>query len=321
MLVVTGAAGFIGSCLVGKLNELGYNELVLVDDFSSSIKNKNLEEKKYFKKIDRIDFIPWFKRNYNFIDTVYHIGARTNTAEFDIELLTQLNLEYSKELWSICSLHSIPFIYASSAATYGLGEFGFDDSHDIIKKLKPLNPYGDSKNEFDKWVLLQESTPPFWAGFKFFNVYGPNEFHKQRMSSVVFNAFNQIKDKGVVRLFRSHNLEYKDGEQVRDFIYVKDVIDVLVFMMKGKAERGIYNLGTGHARTFKDLANAVFQAMSLAPVILFIDTPDDIRNNYQYFTQANMLKLRSAGYQKEFTSLESGVQDYVQNYLLVSKYF
>jgi ADP-L-glycero-D-manno-heptose 6-epimerase len=232
-----------------------------------------------------------------------------------------LNINYSKEIWNLCANNRIPLVYASSAATYGLGEYGYKDDHEIIEKLKPLNPYGESKNEFDKWVLKQNHTPPFWAGLKFFNVYGPNEYHKGRMASVIFHAFNQIQEKGQVKLFRSHNPNYKDGEQLRDFVYVKDVTEVCMFLMKEKPASGIYNLGSGKARTFLDLAKNTFYALGKEPNIEFIDTPMDIRDKYQYFTEADMNKLINAGYNKAFTSLEDGVKDYVQNYLLPKKYF
>ena len=321
MIVVTGAAGFIGSCLVGKLNSIGKNDLILVDDFSNSVKNKNLYNKSFKQKIDRREFINWFQENYKLIVELYHIGARTDTAEFDVAIFDSLNLNYSKSLWKICAEHKIPFIYASSAATYGLGEFGFDDNHDLAEKLRPLNPYGSSKNDFDKWVLMQNIEPPFWAGFKFFNVYGPNEYHKSRMASVVFHTVEQILNNGEVKLFRSHNNGYKDGEQLRDFIYVNDVVDVLTYMMSIKTESGLYNLGSGLARTFNDLAYATFKAMGINVNIKYIDTPVDIRDKYQYFTKANMSKIRRVGYIKKFTNLDDGVQEYVQKYLLEKKYF
>ena len=321
MIVVTGAAGFIGSCLVGKLNRLGCDNLVLVDDFSFAEKNKNLEGKQFFSKIERTQFIDWFIINAEKITSVYHIGARTDTTEFDTSVFDILNLNYSKSLWNICVSNNIPFIYASSAATYGMGEFGFDDDHELIEKLQPLNPYGKSKNDFDKWVLLQDSQPPFWAGFKFFNVYGPNEFHKNRMASVIFHTVQQINTTGGMQLFKSHHPDYKDGEQARDFVYVKDVVEVLTFMMETQPQKGIYNLGSGKARTFNDLVNATFSALGKESAISFIDTPEDIRGNYQYFTQANMLKLQSVGYDKPFTTLEDGVKDYMQNYLIDKSYY
>ena len=235
--------------------------------------------------------------------------------------MNELNLSYTQRVWKSCSQYRIPLIYASSAATYGLGENGYKDSHSIIEDLKPLNLYGVSKNEFDKWALRQSEKPPFWAGLKFFNVYGPNEYHKKRMASVVFHAYNQINESGKVKLFRSHNPNFKDGEQLRDFIYVKDVIEVLIFLMQQQTESGIYNLGTGKARTFLDLTKAVFKAMNRTENIEFVDTPMDIRAKYQYFTQADMEKLRRAGYRQPFASLEEGVNDYVANYLINNKYY
>jgi len=321
MIIVTGAAGFIGSCLVSKLNTLGKNNLVLVDDFSNTEKNKNLAGKQFSEKIERSVFVDWFNQNAAEVSAVYHIGARTDTSEFDVEIFDELNLNYSKSLWKICTENRIPFIYASSAATYGMGEFGFDDSHTLVEKLSPLNPYGESKNDFDKWVLKQELQPPFWAGFKFFNVYGPNEFHKSRMASVIFHAVKQIKETGGMKLFRSHNPEYKDGEQLRDFVYIKDVVEVVTFMMEAKKKSGLYNLGSGKARTFNDLVNATFSTLGKESAITYIDTPEDIRDKYQYFTEANMQKLNAVGYAKEFSTLESGVQDYVQNYLLQERYY
>jgi ADP-L-glycero-D-manno-heptose 6-epimerase len=321
MIVVTGAAGFIGSCLVSQLNKLGSFDLLLVDDFTNLDKNKNLAGKKYLQKIDRSNFFSWLELEKPKIDFIYHIGARTDTTEFDKKIFDELNVSYSQNIWNFCSKNSIPLVYASSAATYGLGEFGYDDDHTLIPSLVPLNPYGESKNEFDKWVLKQKNQPPFWAGLKFFNVYGPNEYHKGRMASVIFHAFNQIQEKGSVKLFRSHNSNFKDGEQLRDFIYVKDLIDVCLFLKERKPESGIYNLGSGIARTFLDLVTATFYSLDIPPKIEFVDTPEDIRDKYQYFTEANMSKLKSAGYSREFTSLENGVKDYVTDYLTSHNYF
>ncbi|MCF6170596.1 MAG: ADP-glyceromanno-heptose 6-epimerase [Bacteroidales bacterium] len=321
MIVVTGAAGFIGSVLTGRLNEAGFTDLILVDDFSKTEKEKNLTGKLFADKIQRDNFFQWFDAHPGEVETVLHIGARTDTTEFDKAVFDVLNLNYSKQIWQRCARHQIPVIYASSAATYGMGEFGYDDNHTIVEKLKPLNPYGESKNDFDKWVLQQDSKPPFWAGLKFFNVYGPNEYHKGRMASVIFHAFGQIKDTGKVRLFRSHNPEYKDGGQLRDFVYVKDVVDVILFLMAAKPDSGLYNLGTGKARTFLDLAKSTFAALELKPDIEFIDTPEDIRDKYQYFTEANMSKLKNAGYGNAFHSLEEGIGDYVQNYLVDGNYY
>jgi ADP-L-glycero-D-manno-heptose 6-epimerase len=217
--------------------------------------------------------------------------------------------------------YGLPLIYASSAATYGMGEHGYKDSHDIIEKLRPLNPYGESKNEFDKWVITQKEQPFFWAGLKFFNVFGPNEYHKGRMASVVFHAYNQIAETGKMKLFRSHHPDFKDGEQKRDFIYVKDVADICIFLMEHRKQSGIYNVGTGKARTFIDLANAVFHSLHLNPEVEFIDTPEDIRDKYQYFTQAEMSKLRNTGYTKKFYTLEDAVDDYIQSYLKIKAFY
>ena len=315
MIIVTGAAGFIGSCLVSHLNQAGSTDLILVDDFSFPEKNKNLIQKQFFIKIERIQLFDWLADNNPEIDFVYHIGARTDTTEFNKEIFDELNELYSQKIWNYCTLKNIPLVYASSAATYGLGEFGYSDDHALISKLVPLNPYGDSKNNFDKWVLTQTKSPPFWAGLKFFNVYGPNEYHKGRMASVIFHTYNQIQEKGTMRLFRSHNADYKDGEQLRDFIYVKDLIEVCLFLKDKLPESGIYNLGSGKARTFLDLATNTFHSLNLNPSISFVDTPEDIRDKYQYFTEADMTKLVSAGYTKPFHTLEEGVKDYVGNYL------
>jgi len=321
MIVITGATGFIGSVLVSRLNKEGYGNLILVDDFSNSRKAKNLSDKSFIKTINRDDFFQWFDDYYSNVNLVLHIGARTDTTEFDSKVFDILNLNYTKQMWQRCSDYSIPMIYASSAATYGMGEFGYDDNHKIINKLVPLNPYGESKNDFDKWALKQKKMPPFWAGLKFFNVYGPNEYHKNRMASVILHAFSQINKTKQVKLFKSHKPDFKDGEQLRDFIYVLDVVDVISFLIKNKPESGIYNLGTGKARTFVDLATATFNALQLTPKIEFIDTPEDIRDKYQYFTEANMDKLKAAGYNKPFTSLEAGINDYVVNYLMDSSYY
>ncbi len=321
MIVVTGAAGFIGSYFVSYLNRKERENIIVVDDFSYPEKNKNLNGKKIVGQIERTEFIEWFKENAEKVTFVYHLGARTNTAEFDTELLNELNVEYSQSIWEICTEHKIGLIYASSAATYGLGEHGYKDSQEVIDKLEPLNPYGRSKNEFDKWAFAQSETPPFWAGLKFFNVYGPNEYHKGRMASVIFHAHKQIEESGGMKLFQSHNPDYKDGEQKRDFVYVKDLAQVMLWLREAMPKNGLYNMGSGKARTFLDLVNATFKAMGKEPKVSFIPTPEDIRDKYQYFTEADMSKLKEAGYTDDFTSLEEGVKDYVQNYLSEEKYF
>ncbi len=322
LTIVTGAAGFIGSCLVGKLNSLGVSEIIAIDDFSNPEKNKNLENKTIAGKVHRDDFFTWLGSHASEVNTIYHLGARTDTTEFHWEILEKLNLNYTKEMWMACSKYGIPLLYASSAATYGLGEHGYRDGHDVVEMLKPLNPYGVSKNEFDKWALKQPASPRFWAGVKFFNVYGPNEYHKGRMASVILHSFRQISETGKVRLFRSHNPGFQDGMQLRDFIYVKDVVDMLVTMMDKKPEPGLYNLGTGKARAFHHLAKAVFSAMGKEENIEFIDTPADIRDKYQYFTEADMGKMgRNLAMNLNFHSLEDGVKEYVKEYLAKGNYF
>ncbi|GAB3165223.1 ADP-glyceromanno-heptose 6-epimerase [Telluribacter humicola] len=321
MIVVTGAAGFIGSCLISKLNQEGFNFIIAVDDFSKTEKLDNLEGKKIQERVERDQFFPWLDQNHEDVEFIFHIGARTDTTEFDRAIFEELNVNYSKEIWKRCVSYQIPLVYASSAATYGLGELGYDDNESVIPQLKPLNPYGDSKNEFDQWALAQDEKPFFWAGLKFFNVYGPNEFHKARMASVIFHAYNQIKATGKMKLFRSHHPDFKDGEQMRDFVYVKDVVEVCSFLMHHRKNSGIYNLGSGKARTFLDLVKNTFYAMDMEPDIDFIDTPADIRDKYQYFTQANMSKLHSIGYPKPFHTLEEGIEDYVKNYLIPHKYY
>ena len=321
MIIVTGAAGFIGSCLVSKLNNEGIKNIVIVDDFTNPEKNKNLNNKIVNEKLDRNIFFNRLENSHQDVEFIFHIGARTDTTEFDKSIFDRLNLNYSKNMWEACTKYKIPLIYASSAATYGMGELDYNDDHEIIEKLKPLNPYGESKNDFDKWVLKQKKQPPLWAGMKFFNVYGPNEFHKSRMASVIFHAFNQINATNKVKLFKSHNQDFEDGKQLRDFVYVKDVVDVLYYLMTQQKHSGIYNLGTGKARSFLDLAKATFSSMRKQENIEFIDTPIDIRDKYQYFTEANMKKLRKAGYAKPFHSLEKGIEEYVRGYLLPKKYY
>jgi ADP-L-glycero-D-manno-heptose 6-epimerase len=321
MIVVTGAAGFIGSCLVSRLNADNFNDIVVVDNFSVAKKEANLQGKRIKEFVDRMEFFDWLDKNYEEVEFIFHLGARTDTTEFDKAIFDLLNLDYSKKMWMACCEYQIPLVYASSAATYGSGALGYVDDENIVPLLHPLNPYGESKNDFDKWALAQTAKPFFWAGLKFFNVYGPNEYHKGRMASVVMHAFNQIRETGHLKLFRSHNPNYKDGEQMRDFIYVKDVVEVCYFLMQHRQHSGLYNLGTGKARTFLDLAFSTFDAMGKEINIEFRDTPADIRDTYQYFTEASMDKLRSIGYTRPFYTLEEGIKDYVQNYLIPQKYY
>jgi len=322
MIIVTGAAGFIGSALIGELNKQGYKDVVAVDDFSRADKNKNLDGKSISARVDRMEFFTWLDENEKWVQFIFHLGARTDTTEFDVAIFDELNLNYSKTMWNKCIDYGIPLVYASSAATYGLGEHGYIDNHDVVGDLKPLNPYGRSKNDFDIWALKQEKQPYYWAGLKFFNVYGPNEFHKGRMASVILHAFRQIGKTDKMKLFRSHNPDFKNGEQLRDFVYVKDVVSVCMFLMDNRKSEnnGLYNLGTGKSRTFLDLTKSTFKAMGVEEDISFVDTPEDIRDKYQYYTQADMSKLFGIGYDKQFTPLEEGVSDYVKNYLIPGKY-
>ncbi len=327
-IIITGAAGFIGSCMVQFLNEKGYDNLVLVDDFGVEKKRKNWEGKKYFALVERQTLLEWLDENAHPIQCVIHLGARTDTTEFNYAILEDLNVSYSQDVWNYCTAYAIPLIYASSAATYGSGEHGYDDDHAVVEQLRPLNPYGISKNEFDKWALLQKNQPPYWTGLKFFNVYGPNEYHKGRMASVIFHALHQINENGFVKLFQSHKEGFEDGEQLRDFIYVKDITAVIFWMMESMLQKkwkriknGLYNVGTGKARTFNDLVGATYAALEKEPSIQYIPMPEDIRDKYQYFTEANMDKLFNAGYQEKMYSLEEGIHDYVTQYLAEKKYY
>lgn len=318
MIVVTGALGFIGSCLISKLNQDGFKNIVAVDDFTTPMlsKKRNIDKKEIIKYVSRVEFPIWLEKNQIDIDFVFHLGARADTMEQSIEVFDKLNFNYSKEIFKICTKYQIPMVYASSAATYGSGDLGYVDHEPLMSELNPLNPYGWSKHNFDLWVLNQPKKPYFWAGFKFFNVYGPNEYHKGKMASVVYHCFSQIKETSKMTLFQSHKEGIEHGHQMRDFIYVKDVVDVLIWFFWRRLNTGIYNLGTGQARTFLDLTKAVFKSMDKEESIDFTPTPTAIRDSYQYFTQANIDKLRMNGYDKQFTSLEEGIEDYVTNYLI-----
>ena len=320
MIVVTGAIGFIGSAFVGYLNQLGYADIVVVDDFYQWKKEENLKGKRVHDWVHRDLFITYFEKMASQVDVVFHLGARTDTISEDVAVFNSLNLQYSKDIWRICTANQIPLVYASSAATYGDGAFGFSDDHAVVSKLKPLNAYAQSKQDFDQWVLTQKNTPPRWYGLKFFNVYGPNEYHKARMASVIFHAFHQIRDTGRLKLFKSHRPEWKDGGQERDFIYVKDVLEMVWNVYELKPESALYNVGTGKARTFKDLGDSTFAALGLESNIEYIDMPIDLREKYQYFTEADMSKWINAKLPLPATSLEEGVKDYIQYYLNPSRY-
>lgn len=316
MIVVTGAAGFIGSYVVGKLNREGFKDIVLVDKYDDPLKFQNYQTKEYTEMIDRDQFFDWLDGNEKFVQMIIHMGARTDTVGQEPEIYQQLNLEYSQKIWKACIQYGLPLVYASSASTYGDGQFGFSDDHSIIPELCPLNLYAQSKHDFDRWALEQTEHPYFWAGLKFFNVFGPNEYHKNRMASVIFQAYNTILETNKMNLFRSHHPDFKDGEQARDFIYVEDVAKVILFFMNHRKDSGIYNVGTGVARTYLSLTKAVFNSMKVAENIGFIDTPEDLQGKYQYFTCANIQKLRSIGFSEPFYSLEDGIGDYVSNYLI-----
>ncbi|MBC35943.1 MAG: ADP-glyceromanno-heptose 6-epimerase [Bacteroidetes bacterium] len=320
MIIISGASGFIGSCLVSYLNSSGITNLILIDKFDNKEKLKNLQNKHYSSLIDRDDFHTFIHENDHKIDFFFHLGARTDTGETNKSVFDKLNLNFSKDVWIYCCNNDIPLIYASSAATYGNGDLGFNDEDSETVKLMPLNEYASSKHTFDKWVLEQSSHPSFWYGFKFFNVFGPNEYHKARMASVILHAYHQLKEKGKIQLFKSHANGISDGEQKRDFIYIKDLLKVLDHFYTNKPQNGLYNLGSGKAHSFNNLALAVFKALDLSPKIEYIETPEKYRKNYQYFTEAKIDKLKNAGYTNEFMSFESSVKDYVQEYLSTEKY-
>ena len=316
MIVVTGAFGFIGSSLVSYLNQSGYTDLLVVDDFYQWKKEKNLQGKRIYEWVHRDLFIHFFEKIGSQIDAVFHLGARTDTISDDKSVFDTLNLHYSREIWNICAQYQIPLVYASSAATYGNGEHGFTDDHSDIDKLQPLNAYAQSKHEFDLWALSRDHAPPAWYGLKFFNVYGPNEAHKGRMASVIYHAFHQIRETGSLRLFKSHKPEFPDGGQLRDFIYVKDVVSMILNIHERQPASGIYNVGTGLARTFNDLGKACFEALDLPVAIEYFDIPEDLKNKYQYFTEADMSKWKSAGLDLPLSTLESGILDYICQYLI-----
>jgi len=320
MIVVTGAMGFIGSGLVGYLNRLGRHDLIAVDDFYQWRKERNLAGRRVHDWVHRDLFLAYFEKIASNVEVVFHIGARTDTISDDRAVFDTLNLEYSKAIWRICTANRIPLVYASSAATYGDGSNGFRDDVSGLDRLKPLNAYAWSKHDFDRWAVTQETAPPQWVGLKYFNVYGPNEYHKGRMASVIFHAFHQVRQTGTLKLFKSHRPDYADGGQMRDFIYVKDILDMTWNAYAGRVPSGIYNAGTGRARTFADLGSAIFAAMQLPPAIEYIDMPEDLRERYQYFTEADMANWRATGQMVPATEIEAGVRDYIREYLLPARY-
>lgn len=324
MIIITGGAGMIGSIIAWHINtKLGREDLVIVDHITHEAQWQNLVHRQYAEYLDRDQLFDFLDANVDDddeteIDAVIHMGAISATTETDFNKLLESNIHYSQDLWGWCADNDISFFYASSAATYGNGDAGYNDAS--IDKLRPLNAYGYSKHFFDQWVLKQtpESSPPVWAGFKFFNVYGPNEYHKERMASVALHTFNQFSQTGTMKLFRGTKLGVKDGEQQRDFVYVKDAAAIVVHFLTNQNPKnnGIYNIGTGAARSFKDLATNVMTSMGKTPNIEYIDMPVDLQGKYQYFTEANMAKIRAAGFKAPMSSLEDGVKDYVQNYLM-----
>ena len=317
MILVTGAAGFIGSVLVKSLNDQGITNIYLVDrlrDTSKWLNMRGLQFEEYIHADELFD--PSFSRVFSGLKAIYHLGACSDTTEKNVDYLMKNNLEFSKKLFLFASQNQVPIVYASSAATYGDGEKGYNDDHDSIKNLRPLNGYGYSKQLFDEWVLKQKRFPPAWYGMKFFNVYGPNEYHKAKMRSVVVQAHEQILASGEVKLFKSYLKNYADGEQKRDFIYVKDVVSSMFELMKHGKDSGIYNMGTGIARTFKDLVEATFAAHQKPAKIQFIEMPEHLKKQYQYYTQAEMKKFSQTLPNFKFHTLEEGVKDYVQNYLM-----
>ncbi|GAB4301112.1 MAG: ADP-glyceromanno-heptose 6-epimerase [Ignavibacteriaceae bacterium] len=321
MLVVTGGAGFIGSAIVWRLNQLGENKIMIVDELGTGEKWKNLVGLNYSDFIHKDDFISMVLDDQVPFETesVIHMGANSSTTEKDADYLLFNNYEYTRELAKYSVRKNIRFVYASSAATYGDGSLGFDDDEDLLEKLRPLNMYGYSKQMFDLWAKRNDLLKSI-AGIKYFNVFGPNEYHKGDMRSVVHKAFEQINSTGKVRLFKSENPGYKDGEQKRDFIYVKDAVEMTIFLLKNKNVNGIFNVGAGEARSWNDLVYALFKALNKPVNIEYIDLPDDLKEKYQYFTEANLDKIKKAGYTKPSTKLEEGVTDYVKNYLTKNKY-
>lgn len=321
MIIVTGASGFIGSCLLEKLNKIGYNKIVLVDDFSSPASQQNIVFKQFEKQIDKSIFLNWLALQSEKIEVIFHFGAISDTTITDKALFDLWNFDFSKSVWEYCCEHKIPLIYASSAATYGDGTNGFDDNESNLINLKPLNPYGHSKHQFDLWALNQAQKPPFWIGLKFFNVFGPNEYHKGKMASMVFHAYNQIVQFGYLNLFKSYKKEVEDGNQLRDFIYIKDIVDICIWLYENQIESGIYNIGTGQANSFNTLGECVFKVLETPLNINYIEMPESLKEKYQYFTQANIYKLRKIGYKKPFFTIYNGIEDYINNYLKKGSYY
>jgi len=315
MIILTGGAGFIGTNTLIRLNNKKIDDILVVDDIKDTSKWKNLIGNQFREYISKNDLWKWLRKNKQVpIDGIIHLGACSDTTETNFEYLINNNVNYSKKLWKISAELDIPFIYASSAATYGDGSEGFSDEHKTITKLKPINAYGFSKHIFDLWALKQNNKPSRWAGLKYFNVFGSYESHKGRMASVAYHAIPQAVNNKKIRLFKSHNIDFKNGEQKRDFIFVKDAVDITLYFFNEKTPSGIYNIGSGNSRTFNDLAAAIFSALSIKENIEYFDMPEDLKPNYQYYTQADLTKLLSTGYNKNFTTIEKSME------LLINKY-
>lgn len=314
MIIVTGGAGFIGSCMVRTLNNAGIEDIIIVDNINNTDKWLNLRNKKYIKYVHKSEFLQELP-SYANVTAIIHMGAQSSTTEKDFDYLWKNNFEYTKTLWNYCAEKQISYIYASSAATYGDGADGFDDKMNI-DKLLPLNGYGYSKQLFDLWVKYQAASfPKQHVGLKFFNVYGPNEYFKGSMASMIFHGYKQIQEAGEIRLFKSCNPKYSDGGQLRDFVYVKDVCSVIYWLLQNPQVNGLFNVGTGKSQSFKELAEATFHALGMEPNVKYIDMPEHLKKKYQYYTKAEMSKLREAGYQAHFMNLESGAKDYVCEHL------
>ena len=321
MIILTGGAGMIGSMIAWHLNTiLNEDQFVIVDEIQEKEQEQNISKRKFVDYIEKKDFAKFLK-SANKVSAVIHMGAISATTETNFNNLLNYNIRFSQMLWNFCANKNVPFIYASSAATYGDGESGYTDNESTLSQLSPLNPYGYSKHFFDRWIQNEIKTkkliPPQWCGLKFFNVYGPNEYHKNRMASVVLHAFEQFKQSGQIKLFKSHRHDYDDGMQLRDFIYVKDAVNFVMFFLKNNNISGLYNVGTGHTGSFKELAESVIHNVKGENSdIKYIDMPSDLRNKYQYYTQANLDKIESLGFDLKLNTLKEGVTDYVQNYLL-----
>lgn len=321
MIVVTGGAGFIGSAIIWQLNQMGEEKIIIIDELGTDDKWKNLVGLKFLEFMNKDEFIKRIKEeNVPFdMSNVIHMGACSSTTEKDADYLMANNHQFTVEICKYCLPRRARFIYASSAATYGDGRNGYADDGDNLNSLRPLNMYGYSKHLFDLWAKKNKITDKI-VGLKFFNVYGPNEYHKKDMRSLVHKAYYQIRDTGKVKLFKSYLSEYKDGEQKRDFIYIKDAVDIVLYFLNNHDKNGLFNVGSGNARSWNDLVKPIFSAMNKPVNIEYVDIPEDIRGKYQYFTQADLTKLRESGYNKPATSVEEGVEDYIKNYLMKDKY-